>query len=408
MKVLLINKYLYLRGGAEICALRTGQLLSRHGHEVCLWGMSHPLNQPLPHQDTFITHIDFNGTLTITEKVKAGLRILYSFEARTRLERLLKQWKPDIVHLHNIAHQISPSILSVLEGNHIPVVMTMHDYKLVCPTYLLHVNNQVCERCRGGQYFHCLKQKCTKGSGLKSMVNMLEMYLHHSIMNLYQPISTFLAVSHFMKSKVEDMGFRRPVKVLRNFLDLSAFEPDYESGDRSVIYFGRLSHEKGLITLVDAMKDTDLKLKIVGDGPMKEQVIGKIRGEGIQNVSLLGFKSGQDLHDEIRKSMFSIIPSEWYETFGYTIIESFALGKPVVGSRIGAIPELMEGGGTGFLFEPGNTVDLRERILSLAGQPDLIKDMGRQARQYVEEHFQAEEHYQRLLEIYHCAMSKEA
>lgn len=401
MKILLINKFLYPKGGDAISTLTTGRILADHGHEVIYWGMAHPDNPDYPLKEYFVANVDYEAAGGVGAKGRAAMNILYSFEARKKIEAVLEQVKPDMVHLHNFAHQISPSILHEVKKHHIPVVMTMHDYKLVCASYSMLVNEEPCERCMGGKYYQCGLNKCTKGSLFKSMVNVAEMYLHHRLLHVYDKIDLYISPSRFLADKVKEMGFPGEVAYLPNCVDADAFEPAYDWQEESIVYVGRLSREKGLETLIEAVRELpEIQLKIIGDGPLKEQLQEKVTAARINNVALLGYRTGQDLHEEIRKSMFLVMPSEWYENNPMTVIEAFALGKPVVGARIGGIPELVRDGETGITFMSGDVSDLREKIGVMLERKADIADMGKNARALVERELNSEAHYEGLMEIY--------
>lgn len=400
MKILLINKFLYPKGGDAISTLETGKLLSKKGHEVIYWGMDAPENPKYPYREYFVSYIDYNGQLGILQKIKVSINILYSFEARKKLDCLLKNVKPDIVHLNNFAHQISPSILHAIKKYNIPAVMTMHDYKLVCPSYLMLSRGKPCERCKEGRYYFCLLRKCTKSSIIKSLVNTLEMYLHHRIIKIYNLIDVFISPSRFLMKKVEEMGFSGKIIYLPNFVNVENIQPSYNYEEESIIYFGRISHEKGIETLIKAVKGLPIHLKIIGEGPLKEYLISMVKNEQVNNVDFLGYKKGEELEKEIKKSMFLVLPSECYENNPRTVIEAFALGKPVIGARIGGIPELVFDGETGYTFETGNAEDLREKILLLLKDSDKIIQMGKKARKFVEKNFNPEKHYKELMNIY--------
>jgi glycosyltransferase involved in cell wall biosynthesis len=197
------------------------------------------------------------------------------------------------------------------------------------------------------------------------------------------------------------MGLKGTFFHLPNVIDCSGFIPAYSWTEQSVVYFGRLIKIKGLFTMIDAVKKIKgIQLKIIGDGPLKPALMEKIEEEKIRNISLVGYKRGRELQNEIKKSMFVLLPSEVYENYPYTILESFALGKPVIGSRIGGIPELCVDGRTGFTFNPGDSRDLAEQINHLASRPDTIKKMGKNARKYVEKMNNPEQYYTRLMSIY--------
>ena len=401
MKILLINKALYPKGGDAISMIDTGNLLSSKGHEIIFWGMAHPFNPQYSHQDYFIPSIDYNNPRGIWWQVKMAVNMLYSVEAKRNIEKLIKIEKPDVVHLNNFAHQISPSILPVFKKYRIPVVMTMHDYKLVCPIYTMLLHGKPCERCKNGRYYQCLMNKCTKNSYLKSFLNTAEMYMHHSIMHIYDLIDVYISPSKFLKTKCEEMGFRGKIIYLPNFVSVEEYIPQYEWVENSIVYFGRLSKEKGLFTLIDAVKNiASVTLKIIGEGPIKENLELKVRNEKITNVRFFGYKTGRELNEEVRRAMFVVCPSEWYENNPRTIIEGFALGKCVIGSKVGGIPELVQDNETGLTFEQGSSEELRTKILYLLNKRNDVITMGEKARKLVEKKFNKEIHYKCLMEIY--------
>lgn len=376
---------------------------------MIFWGMEHPDNPDYRYSNLFVSLVDYNGTGSLVSKAKAAMDILYSFEARKKMSAILNEIKPDLVHLNNFAHQIGPSVLDEIKKRDIPTVMTMRDYKMVCPAYTMIANGEACERCTGGRYYHCGIHKCTKGSLFKSLVNVAEMYLHHRVLHIYDKIDLYISPSRFLKNKVEEMGLKGEVAYLPNCVDVNGFEPAYKWQERSIVYVGRISHEKGIETLIHAVKGiAGLKLKIIGDGPLKEALENMVRIENIGNVAFLGYRTGQDLHDEIRKSMFLVIPSEWYENNPRTVIEAFALGKPVVGARIGGIPELVKDLETGLTYTSGDVEDLKEKIELMLDAIDRIPEMGKLARAHVEQELNSEVHYHRLMELYHRAAEKAA
>jgi len=397
MKILLINKFLYPRGGDAISTINTGKILSEKGHKVIFWGMKHPKNPSYQYQKYFIENIDYEKPMNIKEKINISFKIFYSFEAKRKIKKFINEVvKPDIVHLNNFAHQISPSILHVFKKYEIPIVMTMRDYKLVCPSYSMLSNDNPCEKCKGGKYYWCFLRKCTKNSYMKSLINTVEMYLHHRIFDIYSKIDVFISPSKFLKSKVLEMGFNGNIVVLPNFVFLEEYVPEFNFKENSLCYVGRLSKEKGLFTLIKAFKGLNVTLKIIGTGPIEEDLKIKVKSFGLNNVKFLGYKLGEDLKNEIRNSMGVILPSEWYENNPRTVLEAFALGKPIIGARIGGIPELVRDGETGYTFEPGNADDLGDKILLFLKNFEKIADMGKNARKFVEENFNPEKHYHQM------------
>lgn len=398
MKILLVNKFFYLKGGNERVFLEEADLLKRNGHQVVFFSMFDKRNLSCPQSKYFINHIDYETPVkNIKQKI---LKMLYSFEAKEKIEELLNDYQIDIAHLHNIYHQISPSILDVFVKYKIPTVMTLHDYKLVCPSYSMLAHGKPCEKCRNGKYFWCLLKKCTKGSYVKSLLNVVEMYLHHEIIHIYDKIDVFISPSIFLKRKLKEMGFKKEIVHLPNFVNAKDYLPKYSFNEKIICYFGRLSEEKGLFTLLNAVKGIDIKLKIIGDGPIRKDLEERVRKENLENVSFLGYKSGDELKEEVRNSMAVVLPSESYENNPTAVLEAFALGKPLIGGRLGGIPELVKDGKTGLTFEPGNSDDLRSKIESLLKNPKQIAEMGKKARKFVEESFNPEKHYIQVIEVY--------
>lgn len=381
----------------------TARLLEAKGHKVSFLSMHHPQNLPSPYSRYFVSQVDYDQPGNILWQFETAARVLYSREAKRRMEELVEAEEPDIVHLHNIHHQISPSILHSLKKRRIPVVMTLHDYKMVCPAYELFVHNGVCEKCRGGRYYWCLFRRCLKGSVPKSALAVLEMYLHHRALRIYNLVDIFAAPSVFLSNKLQAMGFKGRIIHLPNFMDATKVSPSFGWKETTFVYFGRLSGVKGLFTLLDAARGLDAGFKIIGDGPAAEDLRRKAEDEGLGNVHFLGYRSGKELQEEIRDAMAVVLPSEWYENNPRSVIEAFALGKPVIGARIGGIPELVRDGETGLTFEPGNAQDLQVKIQYLITHPDTVREMGVKARRFVEEKLAPGIHYQGLMKVYRMA-----
>lgn len=384
--------------------LDTARLLKEHGHQVAFFAMHHPLNLPSEYSPYFVSQVDYCGRLNLFSKVKAAGRVLYSLEARKKIRALIAREKPDLVHLHNIYHQLSPSIIDEIARHRLPLVMTLHDYKLVCPAILCLRNGKLCGLCARGRYYHCLVHRCTHGSRAWSLLNTLEMYLHHRILHLYDKVHIFIAPSLYLKGKLEEMGFPGKIVWLPNFVRVSEFQPAFGSEDHSLVYFGRLSPEKGVATLIRAVAGLPVPLKIIGEGPQRPELEHLVHSLGLENVHFLGYLQGEALHREIRQALLVVVPSEWPENNPRTVLESYALGKPVLGARIGGIPELVREGETGFTFEAGNVAELREKFLSLLNNQKIAFDMGQKARAIVESKDNPETHYLKLFYIYQKAI----
>ncbi len=400
MKILHVNKFFYLKGGSEAYLFSLIDELRERGHSVAEFAMKDPLNWPTKWSKYFVHPIDYD-TLDLRHKIDSASKIIYSFEAKKKIARLLDVFKPDIVHLHIFQHQLSPSILPEIKRNGIPIVYTAHDLKSVCPNYKMLTRGQVCERCAMHRYYNCLRFKCTKKSYVKSLVNTVEMYFH-LVWRYYDLIDLIITPSAFYRKKLVELRFpEKKVVHIPNFVDEVKYIPKY-AHDGYFVYLGRLAQEKGILTLLEAMRRVGFaELFIVGAGPLADTIQKTIATSNLANVRMTGFQTGEALRSLVLKSMFSVLPSEWYENGPMSLIESFAYGKPVVGSNIGGIPEHISDGEDGFVFEAGNATDLAEKINAMYEDPEKAIEMGRNARRKVEKYYSKETHVERIMDIYH-------
>lgn len=401
MKILQVNKFHYPRGGADKYYLDLGEALESAGHKVAYFSMHHPKNISSPYKKYFVSRLSFNEN-GIKDKLKIPGRIIYSLEAKKKFKKLLKDFKPDIIHIHNIYHQISPSILDVAKEFDIPVVMHLHDYKLICPNYQLFAHGKICEACKPNKYFKCLKSKCFKDSYFKSLLAALEMHIHHNILKIYKKnISVFIAPSAFMKKKLVEYAWDKDkIKVIINPFssNLVATEKEIKNIKKEdyLLYFGRLSKEKGLETLIKAVTMGQQKLKIVGIGPEKEN-LQRIVQDLKTNVEFLGYKSGQELKDIILKAKAVIIPSIWYENMPLSLLEALNLGSIVIAARIGGIPEIVKDQKNGFLFKSGDINDLSRKIKDL--EKFNLNTISLQAKESVN-NFSPANNFHEVVEVY--------
>lgn len=412
MKILQVNKYYYLKGGAESVYFNDASLLRQHGHQIIPFSMQSEKNFDSQYADYFIENWDFyGGGFNIWKKLKAAGHIIYSFETKKKARRLIAETKPEIVHLHNIYHQLSPSFLPLLKKEfHLPVVMTAHDYKLVCPNYSCLSNGKVCTKCFKGDYSQIIENRCHKGSWWSSALLAVEMTLHKKWQIYENNIDVIIAPSKFMKKTLRKGGIKNEIKVLPNFVNMEQFVWDGQPRlGEGLLYVGRLSEEKGLLTLLDALRKLPEKipLKIVGTGEFRENLLQYISQNGLQKqVSLLGYKQGEELRELIRNCRLLVVPSISYENCPLSLLEAMALAKPVLASRIGGIPELLENDSNlvrGALFEAGDAVDLAKKIALYYGDEPLMVDWGRNARTYVEIYHSPVRYYQGLMKIYGLA-----
>jgi glycosyltransferase involved in cell wall biosynthesis len=360
MKILQINKFYFLAGGTERYLFGLSEILEKNGHPVIPFSMQDPKNIPSEYLKYFIDPVKFQGL-----NFKNAVKIFHNYDAVRKLELLIKKEKPDIAHLHNIAHQLSPAIISVLKKHNIPVVQTLHDYKLICPNYKLFSRGKVCYKCQGGKYYNCFLRKCLKNSRAKSFLVMLEAYLRNTILKTYSKVDLFIAPSQFMKDI--SVGFGVPedkIKVLRNPIEIENSKEDSER-ENYLLYFGRISSEKGIDILIQSLKNSKSKpnLKIVGAGLEISKYKKLVSELGLESkIEFMGPKYGKELEKIISRAKAVIIPSVWPENMPYSLLESMARGKVVIASRIGGMPELITDGLNGFLFEAGNELDLGIKI----------------------------------------------
>ena len=402
MKVLNVNKYFYIKGGAETYYFELNNMLEKNGHDVMVFSMKHDNNFDSEYKEFFVDNIDYYTQTKPWQKVANAMKIIYSTEAKKKINMLLNKEMPDVVHLQNFHHQLSTSILDVFKKKNIPVVYTAHDLKLICGNYKMLAGNRICEDCKDGNHINCVKNKCVKDSLANSMVTYLEMSLAER-RKVIDKIDFIITPSKFYKNKMIEFGISpNKIEFIPNFIDESNYTPVYEY-DNYFVYFGRISEEKGLFTLVDAMKKVEgAQLYIVGSGPLDEEVRKRIEdnNELSSKIKMLGYKTGDELKEILSRAMFNILPSEWYENGPYSVLEMMCMGKPTIGADIGGISDMIKDGKSGYLFESGNSCDLAHKINMLLDNKDDIIRMGKEARAIIEREHTAEIYYERLMDVY--------
>lgn len=405
MNILQINKFYHIVGGSSRYFFDISKLLEDKGHSLGYFSMKDEKNLLTKWSKYFVRNTSFEK-LELNRLPRILTRMFYSIEARRNISELLDHFKPDIAHLHSIYHHLSPSIILELKKKNIPIVQTLHDYHLISPSHTLFHNGRICEITKKTSLWKAIFHKCVKNSYSASFLEVLEQYFHH-FMGIYtKNVDIFITPSLFMNNKLVEYGISKDkIQVLNNFCDYRKFTPTYNPGSY-ILYFGRLSPEKGLIFLLEVMeKLPQIRLNIVGKGLQKAELKEKAKSRGLNNVMFIEHQSGESLRELIYNSRFTITPSECYETFSLASLESFASGKPVVASRIGALPEIVKDKETGFLFEAGNAEDCVNKINKLWNNPILCRKMGRNARGYVEKYFSPEDHYEKMIGIYKKAIN---
>ncbi len=412
-KIVLINKFYYLRGGTERYCFDVSGLLRKKGHTVIPFSMAHERNVESEYTPYFVDEIslersaDWRRPMT---SIKAAGKAIYSSEARYKLEQLIRHEKPDLAYLHNIHHQISLSILPLLKRHGIPVIWRLHDYSLFCPNSLFYSQGSICEACSGGRYYQIVLRHCRRGSRAASLVACLGSYVDRWL-RLADYVDLYIAPSQFLSDKMVQHGLDRDRLVVQpNFLQPGLFDPapppaipakGATDGGGYLLFFGRLSREKGVTTLVEAVAHVPgSRLVIAGDGPQRRELEALARGAAGGRIEFTGHQASEQLRATLRGASLVAVPSAWYENCPYTILEAFAAGKPVIASNIGGIPELVRDGQDGLLFPPGHAGELAACIRALTGDDQLRQRLGQSAWKKVEEQYGPEQHYAGLMELF--------
>lgn len=396
MRILQINKFFYRRGGADHHFFDLSDLLKSKGEEVIHFSMKHPDNLSSPYEKFFVSEVNFEKT-TVDSVLKSG-RVFYSAEANKKLDRLIKETKPDIAHAHLVYHQLPPSLLEVLKRNNVPVVMTIHDWKPICPNYLLYTEGRPCARCKDKKYYHCLQYKCVEDSYAKSFLASMESYFHHAKRYYEDCVDMYVAPSRFVKEMFLSFGWKESkIKVLPHFLPDSFSRVSVPPANpvlASFAYIGRLSKEKGADRLVKywAKKRVNHQLDVYGSGPLENDLARFLEKNKIQNIRLMGRAARESIN--FSKYTAIIIPSEFYETFGLVAIESWARGVPIIARDSGGLAELMESSKAGLAFDWEND--------SLAKALDEIRDerFRQNAVSYMRSSHRPDDYYEKIMSVY--------
>lgn len=404
MKILLVNKYHYVKGGSETYYFGLAKLLQSYGHEVIYFAMADKNNIECKQDKFFVSNVDFNGDISKMQKIKAGFRVLYSFEAKKCISALIEQEHPDVVHINLVHRHLTLSIVRAIKKYNIPIVFTAHDLNCICPNHEMLCNGNVCEECLHGKYSSCIKNKCLKGSAAKSALAAIEA-INYKRMKIYDDIDLIITPSYFYKKKFEESGIiHTKILHMKNFLPT---DTQYSSGNPDkgyLLYFGRISEEKGIITLVKAVEklQNDTPLYILGTGAIEDEVKSYISSHKLDSkIKMLGFKSGDELKKYVAEAKCIILPSEWYENGPYAIMEAMSQGKPVIVSNMGGLPEIVDDGKTGFICNPFDSDDLKsciEKVCALS--PEEYRQMGKNAVEAAKRDFSPEAYVEKLIQIY--------
>ena len=426
MKILLVNKFHYRKGGAETYYLTVGSELERMGHEVAYFSMKHPNNLPCKWDRYFVAQREYNDVKNPLSAVRDGIALIYSPEAKRNFQALCEEFRPDVVHLNNVHRQITLSILDApyLKEHHVPVFYTAHDYVTVCPGYLmLDGEGRVCDAClEDGKYRHCIENRCVKGSRAKSALAALEASFNRSHRS-NERIDRVIAPSRFMRSKLIEGGWPEgKVVALQNFADdailarASGVAGDVTDRESPyLLFFGRLSAEKGVDVLLRAFDAAapslprDMRLIVVGDGPDAAEFRELAASlDSASRIEFAGYQTGDALQTYVERASLAIASSRCRENMPYSIVEAFAAGTPVVGTRIGGIPELVADGVTGFACEPGDVATMADAMVrgaeTFLDAPVYVR-MQESCRAYVRENCSRDKFMDQLVELYEEAVN---
>lgn len=360
-------------------------LLEEHGNEIIVYTR---------HND------DIKG-YTVRDKILFFPETIYSLRTRRELGALVRESSPDVAYIHNVFPLISPSVYHTLHRLRVPMVQVVHDFRFWCPNGWFFIRGRICERCKRGNYLNAVWYCCYRNSYALTSLYSLSIGLNRSA-RMTHKIAAFICMTGFLKEKLLEVGIpEEKIFVKPHFLDASQVVPTPGAGGDYVLYLGRLSAEKGIWTVIQAFEQLKkFRLKVVGTGPLEDKLREYVRDKGLKNIELLGFRDGSEKWELLRNSLFTVVPSIWYETFGLVVLEAFAAGKPVVGSRLGSLPYIIEQNKSGILFEPGCVEDLVRKVGYLLNRPDEVDRMGRYARSVVETNYSPAACYQRLMGIF--------
>jgi glycosyltransferase involved in cell wall biosynthesis len=400
MRILFCNKYNYPFSGTEVYLFEAMELMRSRGHEVALFSMADPRGQSTPYDRHFMPHVDFKEPGGWFHKARLAVHAIYSSEARRRIRTMIADFQPDVAHVRNIYHHLSPSILWELKKQNVPVVYHLNDFKVLCASYNLVLRGEACEACKGGEFWHALKEKCYPGRGAR-MTLVAEAYVHKWLGTYRKCVDCFLAPSQFVRNKFVEHGWAAAkFEVLPHFQPVKLVTVR-RAENAPLLYFGRLSAEKGVDDLLHAMQRVPhLRLIVAGDGPERGKLEQLAAELGLANVEFAGHMRGEDLERAIANSRFTVLPSHAYETLGKTILESYAEGRSVVSTDLGSRRELVHEGKTGLLYKTGDVEQLASALRFLSSQPELADEMGRAGRDQLRRSYTPEAHYEALIALY--------
>ena len=390
MRIIIVNKFFYPRGGDCVCAINLEKMLREAGHDVAIFAMQYPDNIPTPFDGYFPAEVSFAGG--IKDKLRAASRLFAPADVARQFTRLIDDFRPDVVHLHNIHSYLSPVVGRIARERGIRVVWTMHDYKLVCPSYACLAGGKPCTDCFSDKNA-VLRRRCMKGSAAASLLAWLEAR-YWTRTKLARQTDCFICPSRFLSNRLAEAGFdRNKLAVINNFVDTSTFDKTKSTRRDFYCYVGRLSPEKGVRTLLRAASQLPYELRVLGGGPPADEL--RREYADAPQIKFLGHQSAEGVKATLADARFSVMPSECFENNPLGSIESLCMGTPVLGANIGGIPELIDEQ-SGLTFASGDASDLADKITQMMTRSFDYEAIQRQAG----ERFDKEEYYKKLIEIY--------
>ena len=392
MRILFVHNFYQQFGGEDSVANSERRLLEARGEKVLFW----------------TRHNDEIKAYSLSQKLSFFRETISSPRTTTDIIEAVTRFKPDVAFVHNVYPLISPSLYPALNSLGVPVVQVLHDFRPFCSNGWFYIDGKICERCKFGNHLPGIVHRCYKDSYLLSTLYSATLGLNRRA-GLLDKIDAYICLTGFFKEKILEVGIPEAKIHLRpNFIDAPPLDANpSQQGNGYALYLGRLSNEKGIRTLIRAFeKLPDVNLKIVGTGPLEPEVREYVRAKALRNIEFLGFKSGEEKWQLIRKSQFGVVPSEWYENFPIVALEYFAAAKPVIASRIGGLPYVVEDGQTGYLFDPGNVEDLVATVTRLRNDPAAAANMGCLGRKLAETRYGPEASYNTLVNIFNKVLGR--
>jgi len=404
MRILHVNKFLYRRGGAEAYMEDLADLQVAAGHTVAFFGMAHPLNTHLEYAPHYPDHIELEPPPpTLSGRVRGVARMLYSTSASRGMDAVLEDFRPDVVHMHNIYHQLSPSVLRPVARRRIPAVMTLHDYKLACPTYQFLDHGNLCQACLGGHFQNAILRRCKDGSLGSSAVMAGELFVH-TITRAYAPVRVFICPSRFLEGRMRAAGvFPRRMVHIPHFIETNDI-PVKTAPGTGVLIAGRLSPEKGIDVAIRAIGHVeDGVLDIAGTGPDEAALRALADSAAPGKVRFHGLVDKAEVQRLMLASAVVVVPSRWYENQPMVVLEALARGTPVIGSDLGGMPELIEPGATGELVPANDPSSLAAALTPYVRDPARAFAMRDRARATIVTEFAPQRHLDRIGAMYAVA-----